>query len=190
MLELEKYLLELPMVVKLKSIDNLPSRWQSYSTVYNHILAVIDQIRIMCPHDKVMLICAALHDVGKALTRKMKNGLVIFPGHADISKTLASPVVTEMADNKKISYSQMYETMFIIENHMRPAVGGLWTKSMVQKFLFKFDNQIDNKFNRLLQFSDLNIRGSNPQRIPSGVWVKEIQLLKDAIDKYHRGELV
>jgi hypothetical protein len=190
MLELEKYLLNFEEVKKLKAIDNLPSKWQSHQTVYDHILAVLDQVRLICPNNKIMIICAVLHDLGKLVTKTIKNGYIIFPKHADLSVVLAKPIIDTLIEEKKIlTAREEFIVYYIIENHMKPMKDGLpWTQKSIEKFLLLYDSSLDERFELLLLFTDLDIRGSNPNRIPKGVWTKEIQNIKDAINIYKKGK--
>lgn len=183
-------LLEFDEIQKLKDVINLPSKWQSYFTVYDHTVSVMEQACKLYPYSRVMLVCAGLHDIGKALTRKEKNGFIIFPSHADISNILVKEhnLLRILFDEKFISGPEVLECQFIIHNHMRPMGSGVWTKESAKHLLFNLRNKSNNIFDHLLEFTDIDIRGSNPIRIPTdSLWTKEIQSLKNAIEELKRG---
>jgi hypothetical protein len=190
MIALIERLLEFDDVQKLKSIVNLPSKWQTYPTVYDHTVAVIEQACKLYPYSKIMLVCAAFHDIGKILTKKEKDGFIIFPGHADISNIMVKEnnLLRILFDDKFISGSEVLECQFIIHHHMRPMGAGLWTKESAKHLIFHLKNKNNDMFDHLIKFTDIDIRGSNPNRIPTdSLWTKEIQSLNNAIEELNRG---
>ena len=184
MVDLKEKLLSLEEVQKLKEITSLPSKWCIYKTVYDHSLMVMSKAMMIYPFSKVFLVCAALHDVGKAITRRMDEGWVTFPGHADISKELSAPIIRELFEDNYINGQEAMDCSFIIEHHMRPMTGQVWSKKATEKFLEKFGEKTD----MLMRFADLDIRGNSPMRNTSDPWTREIKLLVDAIENLNRSE--
>jgi poly(A) polymerase len=187
--ELGDRLVLLPEIQCLKNVESLPSKWHTSPTVYLHTLSVMhysitlysDEINQL---SKMMLIIAALHDIGKPETKIIKDGFVTFPKHADISKVKAKPIIHQLIFDGIITNKQGEDILLVIENHMRPMGCGLeWTPRATRRFIEKADDILDI----LLRFTDIDIRGTNPSRVPiTGLWTKEIQLLRDAIESLNR----
>jgi hypothetical protein len=177
---LNDYLLNLKEVLALKEVRTLPSRFCEFETVYDHTVEVMRYAQEKYPESHEMLIAAAFHDTGKVLTREIgKEGMIIFPKHADFSKTLAAPLLNHMINEKMIDQVAEDNALFLIEHHMRPMGNGeIWTVNAVRNLMDKIGPRLD----MLLKFTDIDIRGRSRHETYDK-WTKEIAIFKEGMKR-------
>lgn len=181
MQKFKNLLLNLGIVTQLKNIEQLPSKRHTHKTVYEHTVEAMSQASLWYPEDKIMLICAAFHDVGKTNTLTIKNDYRMFPNHHTCSCELCDTILQGFVLGEYITKREYSECMCIIYNHMR-AKNLLWNKLQTLGFVQRFESL--NILNKAIQFADIDIRSRNPLIIPEGEFTEEVQALKDAIKQY------
>ena len=104
-----------------------------FGDVAEHTLAVLDY---HCKHfdaDLTERLACFLHDIGKIMTRSVKDGKVHFYDHEYVGAVMAGDILRELKyDNDTIKKVQ-----FIIRNHMRTKQAGDGAKYMKDKSLHK-----------------------------------------------------
>ena len=85
---------------------------------WSHTMLVC-KVAEMYNYDKVVLIAALLHDIGKPKSRKInpRNNHVQFFGHENLSVKLADEVLSQMRNEKMITIAELNEINELIAKH-------------------------------------------------------------------------
>ena len=104
-----------------------------FGDVAEHTLAVLDY---HCKHfdaDLTERLACFLHDIGKIMTRSMKDGKVHFYDHEYVGAEMAGDILREL----KYDTDTIKKVQFLIRNHMRTKQAGDGAKYMKDKSLHK-----------------------------------------------------
>ena len=104
-----------------------------FGDVAEHTLAVLDY---HCKHfdaDLTERLACFLHDIGKIMTRSVKDGKVHFYDHEYVGAEMAGDILREL----KYDTDTIKKVQFLIRNHMRTKQAGDGAKYMKDKSLHK-----------------------------------------------------
>lgn len=107
----------LPEITKLKEFQEEKQHHpESYEEgegrVFDHVLAAIRKNKV---EDPIINLSILLHDVGKGITHKVRNGKNTFYGHAEESKE----IIDNIADRLKLTNKERQAILFAALNHMK-----------------------------------------------------------------------
>lgn len=184
-MDLFDILIELPEVQALKEVHQHPSKWHELDLAFDHTAEVMKQARGMYPGSTIYLVSAALHDIGKALTVELKKDHVTFYKHDAHSYAMARPILKSLIKQDLIPTWMEDDILFIIDHHMRPLGNDVeWTLRATRRFR----DRMNTRMELLMQFSDLDVRGTRPSKIKDTMWVEEIIQLREALVKLEQFE--
>lgn len=107
----------LPEITKLKEFYEQPefhpeAYEQGEGRVFDHVLAALRKNDL---EDPIVNLAILMHDVGKGVTFKKRDGKNTFHGHAEASKE----IIDNIADRLKLSNKEKQSILFAALNHMK-----------------------------------------------------------------------
>lgn len=99
-----KFMHHYPELVKLMQSTYHDSSYHLEGSVWTHTCMVYSHILALHPNNKVLLISALLHDIGKCYTAETINGKTSFKSHEGVSTMLATDIlpIFDLTEQEKI----------------------------------------------------------------------------------------
>ncbi len=99
---------------------NIYSNWHLEGSIYTHTMMVLSHMQYLCKQmpsrQKELLIVALLHDIGKIVTKELKDEeKFTFYGHANVSSFLASGILSVL--DPTLSHEQKIFILRLINYH-------------------------------------------------------------------------
>jgi poly(A) polymerase len=141
----------LPEVEALRRMRSVGAR---HKDVYRHTLLVVERTAA----DPVLRMAALLHDVGKPATRTVENGVVGFPGHAEVGADMARRRLRRLGAEAAF----VDAVVVLVALHLRAnSYEDDWTDSAVRRL----DRDAGAQLDRLLALSRADVTSARPQAV-------------------------
>lgn len=122
----------LPEIARMKGVEQ-PPQFHPEGDVWTHTLLLLGQLEAGC--SPTLAWGALLHDVGKPPTFRRAPDRIRFDGHVEVGVAMAA----EICRRFRFSNDETWQTLALVENHMRFADAGRMKASTLKRF-FRLEN--------------------------------------------------
>ena len=141
----------LPEIEGLRAMQRGRER---HKDVYQHTLLVVAQT----PADFISRLAALFHDIAKPATKKIINGQVVFPGHAELGAVMTRRRLRALGFGKDF----VEAVTLLVALHLRiNSYEDDWTDSAARRLA----REAGDQFERLLALSRADVTSSRPAQV-------------------------
>jgi tRNA nucleotidyltransferase (CCA-adding enzyme) len=169
-----------PEIHALKSVPAGPGEYHSEGSAFDHTMMVLDEMKKLRPNDKIALLMALAHDLGKG--RTSEEDLPSHPNH----ESRGADVAREMAERLSMSNEKKRAMVESARLHMRfNQIEDLRISTVIETY-----DEVEN-FHRMFDVMVADNRGrEGEQKAPKGAALRRFGMAKDAISEWTGERLI
>lgn len=166
------------MAVLLPEVEGLlhmPSGDGRHKDVFRHTLLVVART----PPDPISRLASLLHDIGKPTTKIVEQGVVRFPGHAEVGAEMARRRLRDLGfDRETIAAVTLLVALHLRVNSYEEE----WTDSAARRL----EREAGEQFGRLLDLSRADVTSARREMVERAL--RRVDALEARIAEIHAAE--
>ena len=142
------------LLPEVDALRQMPATAGRHKDVYRHTLLVV----VRTPPDPILRLAALLHDIGKPVTKRVENGVVHFPGHAEVGAEMTRRRLRRLGADPETTAA----VTLLVALHLRAnSYEADWTDAAVRRL----DRDAGDQLERLLALSRADVTSGRREAV-------------------------